>query len=212
MKKTITLFHVPIYAMIFVACTGSPLDATPNVAQASPIKESSPTPGSLFFNNSTETPISEDVKVLHLELADKDWNGERIPDGQQCLREGGINPSTPSILVANIPAGTVALILEFSDRDFYPMNNGGHGKVGFVIEEGASEVLIPSILGNTFDLSEDFFIVQEHLTSIGEPGAYMPPCSGGGNHEYYVTVKAVDKIESENFGLLGYGILELGIY
>jgi len=152
---------------------------------------------------------------LQLDLADPDWDGEWIPKEQKCQRFGGENPSTPRIHVGNIPEGSDAIVLEFSDRDYAPMNNGGHGIIGFTIPEGTSEVEIPSVPGHTFDLPEGFFLIQEHRApSFDTAGAYMPPCSGGSGHSYYATVKAVElvSIETKEFNVLDQGILELGKY
>lgn len=47
-----------------------------------------------------------------------------------------------------------------------------------------------------------------------EPGAYLPPCSGGTKNKYYVTVKAV-KLESEDgksYKKLADESLTLGFY
>ncbi len=103
--------------------------------------------------------------------------------------------------------------MEFNDRNYGPMNVGGHGKIGFRLSEGTKEVVIPSILGHSYNLSEDIFIIQEHkASSYDKAGAYMPPCSGGIGNFYYVTVKAVKLLSEEDkaFILLGQGILELG--
>jgi len=155
------------------------------------------------------------VSGLQLELADPDWDGKQIPRNQICQRFGGENPSTPRIWVGNLPDSTDAIVLEFSDRDYAPMNNGGHGKIGFIIMEGSSEVEIRSILGHTFDLPEGFFLIQEHQApSFDTAGAYMPPCSGGLGNTYYVTVKAVEMVsmEDKEFNVLEQGILEFGKY
>ncbi len=155
------------------------------------------------------------VAGLQLALDDPDWNGENIPAGEQCRRFGGDNPSTPRISVADIPAGTDAIVLEFSDRTYSPMDDGGHGKIGYRIEGNANEVIIPSIPGHTFDLPDEFFIVHEHLApSFDTAGAYMPPCSGGAGNAYYVTVKAVEVISADGkqFNVLDQGTLELGKY
>jgi hypothetical protein len=107
-----------------------------------------------------------------LELADSDWDGEKIPDGQQCQRQGGENPSTPEIQVGDIPEGSDAIILEFSDRSFRPMDEGGHGKIGFMIPEGTCETVIPSVPGHTFDLPKDFFPCPR------TPGSRLLHCGG----------------------------------
>lgn len=163
----------------------------------------------------TETPEPTPVLTLNLTFADSEWDGKTIPDGQQCQRQGGENPSTPRIQVNNIPEEADAIILEFSDRNYGPMDDGGHGKIGYKISEGTKEVVIPSVLGHSFDLPEGFFLVQEHkASSYDTAGAYMPPCSGGIGNSYYVTVKAIREMSEEDktFTLLAQGILELGKY
>ena len=219
-----------MFVKLLIFCLASVSCRTQAVDQIDPVQtvvRASETPEEILQPTSTATEISSPtpsvvptaenvpVQVLHLELADPAWDGLRIPDGQQCLRHGGENPSTPLVLVGSIPENTDAIILEFSDRDFRPMDNGGHGQVGFLITVGTTEMVIPSIPGNTFDLPEDFFLVKEHLAAgVGPAGAYMPPCSGGLNNAYYVTVKAVEVISMEEnaFSVLGQGILELGEY
>lgn len=215
MTKT-SLTITALILLVLVSCQSqvpSQVEIEPTAAQDATV------PGEVLAPTSTGTgnPTAEATpdENLHLELVDSGWDGERIPDGQQCQRQGGENPSTPSILVGNLPDGTEAVILEFSDRDFGPMDNGGHGKVGFVITEGVSEAVIPPLPGHTFDLPENYFLVQEHLApGFDTPGAYMPPCSGGAGNSYYVTVKAVELVSMEelSFNVLRQGILELGEY
>ncbi len=157
-------------------------------------------------------PVLVALTVAH---ADPAWDGVSVPAGQQCQSQGGVNPSTPSILVSKIPGGSDAIILEFSDRDFPPMDDGGHGKVGFMISEGTEDAVIPSIPGHTFILPEGFFLIEAHQApDVDTAGAYMPPCSGGIGNSYYVTVRAVKLISADGktFTPLGEGILELGSY
>ena len=164
---------------------------------------------------SIQTPEPTPIPALDFAFADSEWDGKTIPNGEQCHRQGGENPSTPRIIIKNIPEGTDAIILEFSDRNYGPMDDGGHGKIGFKISEGTKEVVIPSIPGHSFDLPEDFFIIQEHQASSYDlAGAYMPPCSGGIGNSYYVTIKAIIILSEENetFILLTQGVLELGKY
>jgi hypothetical protein len=158
-----------------------------------------------------------DPAVLDVSFNNDDenkWNGKRIPDGQQCEKYGGEKPKTPKISVKNIPPGTNAIIMEYSDKNYKPMDNGGHGKVGYMISEGTTEVKIPSISGNSLSVPNNFFIVVKHKNIFAKEGAYMPPCSGGDNHCYYVTVKAVfiDPANDKNYQLLGEGKLVLGKY
>jgi hypothetical protein len=162
-------------------------------------------------------PGTADVPVqdVQLALADSDWDGVKVPAGQQCQRFGGENPSTPRIQVGDVPEGADAIILEFSDRSYPPMDDGGHGMVGFQISPGTREVVVPSIPGHTFDLPEGFFLIQEHQApSFDTAGAYMPPCSGGRGNTYYVTVKAVTlhSLEDLSYTLLAQAILEMGKY
>jgi len=146
-------------------------------------------------------------------FTDPEWDGKKIPKGQQCRRFRG-KGGTPRLTIKNIPAGTNAIIMEFSDRDFSSMNYGGHGKIGYFIDQGAGEVIIPPVPGHTFDLPEKFFKVAAHKSpSWDKAGAYMPPCSGGKRHLYYVTVKAVYKDPAGKKSLLfGKEKLNMGRY
>ncbi len=94
---------------------------------------------------------------LDVSFVDKSWDGKWIPRGSQCQRFGGKNPMTPALAIKRIPVEANAIIMEYSDRSFYPMDNGGHGMVGFKIEPGTTSVEIPSIPGHSFDLPDGFF-------------------------------------------------------
>ena len=202
--------------LLLVRCGAPP--ASPVVPTATPIPPTTtPKPPPATPTPVPPTPTPEPTPILALELAfaDSEWDGKTVPNGQQCQRQGGENPSTPKILIINIPEGSDAIIMEFSDRNYSPMDDGGHGKIGFRLSEGTKEVVIPSIPGHSFNLPKDFFIIQEHqASSYDNAGAYMPPCSGGIGNFYYVTVKAVKLLSEEDktFILLGQGILELGKY
>lgn len=150
--------------------------------------------------------LTANAYALDVELADAAWNGDKVPSGQQCQKFGGINPVTPKLSVSDIPAGTDTIVLEYSDRDSQKMNNGGHGRMSFEIKTGSSMVEIPSVSGHTFDIPALFKIIEAHRSpGWDKAGAYMPPCSGGKGHEYYVTVKAVsgEKVNASS-------IIELG--
>jgi hypothetical protein len=158
-------------------------------------------------------PVS-DMGSLEITLADPAWNGKTVPMGQQCRKFGG-NGATPAMTVANIPAQANAVILEFSDQSHQPMDNGGHGKIGYRIAPGTARVTVPSVPGHTFDLPSEFFLVAAHRNpSWDKAGAYMPPCSGGRGNLYYLTVKAVFEAPGESDGskLLGQGKLTMGRY
>jgi len=148
---------------------------------------------------------------LELRFLDDAWNGEAVPEGSQCQKFGG-EARSPAVHVAGIPEQANALIFEYSDRDFPPMDNGGHGKYGFEIEAGATSVDVGPVPGHTTDLPAGFFVVEEHKAPGWDlPGAYLPPCSGGRGNSYYLTVKAVHREGDESHELAS-GTLELGKY
>ncbi len=154
-----------------------------------------------------------DMANISVQFASSLWDGKKVPDNQQCNKFGG-NAQTPSLKVSNIPATANAIIVEYSDRSAPHMDNGGHGKIGYKITPGTSEVTIPSVEGHTFELPEQFFIVSPHANpSWDKAGAYMPPCSGGRGNKYYATIKAVyEAPEDQQSMLLGKGKIELGKY
>lgn len=151
----------------------------------------------LIFTALFLTAISTSAFALEVKLADSAWDGVKVPAGQQCQKFGGKNPATPKLTVTQIPAGTTSIVLEYSDRDSEKMNNGGHGRMSFTVDPSATEVEIPSVFGHTFDIPESFKVIEaQRSPGWDTAGAYMPPCSGGKDHAYYVTIKAVkdDKV------------------
>ena len=150
---------------------------------------------------------------LSLSLADSTWDGKKVPEGQQCLKFGG-HGQTPRIEVKGIPKETEALIFEYSDHNYRPNDHGGHGKIGYYLQgKNTYSITVPSIEGNSFDLPDGFFLVEKHRgKGWDKEGAYMPPCSGGNGHNYYVTVKAVSDMKKTSYRLLGESRLEMGVY
>ena len=152
--------------------------------------------------------FSSSAFALDVKFAVNGWDGVTVPEGQQCQKFGGINPSTPEWMVSDIPAGSNAIILEYSDRDSKKMNNGGHGQMKFAINSTAGKVKIPSVPGHTFDLPSGFTMIEAHRgAGWDKEGAYMPPCSGGKGHEYYLTIKSFkdDMVTAET-------VIEMGKY
>ena len=148
---------------------------------------------------------------LEVGFMDEAWNGMKVPEGQQCQKFGGHGRS-PELRVSNIPEAADLLVIEFSDRTYTPMDQGGHGKIGFGIEAGAGAVDIPSVDGHTVDLPAGFLVVSEHKApSWDKAGAYLPPCSGGQGNEYYLTVRAVHQMGDEKHELAS-ATLEMGTY
>jgi len=157
---------------------------------------------------------AENMVELGISFADSSWDGKTIPEGQRCNKFGGKASGTPVLAIKNIPVRTNALIFEYSDADSDLMNNGGHGKISYAIKPGTTRITVPSVPGHTFDLPENFTLVSAHNgPQWDKSGAYMPPCSGGKNHLYYVTVKAVfDSSVKDGSMLLAKGRLDLGRY
>jgi MFS superfamily sulfate permease-like transporter len=153
-----------------------------------------------------------EVKSFSALLTDPVWNGKEIPANQQCEKFGG-KGTTPRLSIQQIPAGANAIVMEYSDRTYQPMDLGGHGKFGYRIEANLSFVNIPSVTGHTFDLPQGFFLIQaQRAPTWDRAGAYLPPCSGGKGNDYYVTVKAVKEINGGIREVLGETEVRLGKY
>lgn len=167
---------------------------------------------SLCITTASANHTEVDIEQLQVEFADKSWNGINVPKGQQCLKFGGINPVTPRLKVSDIPVGTTTIVMEYSDRAYKPNDNGGHGKLGYEVKPNIKNITIPSVKGHTFDLPPAFFSVAVHRgADWDKAGAYLPPCSGGNEHPYYVTIKAIKQDESKSI-VLAQSLLEMGLY
>lgn len=128
--------------------------------------------------------------ALDVNFVDSKWDGVTVPEGQQCQKFDGVNPGTPKLKVSGIPKGSDSVVLVYSDRDSKKMNNGGHGIMSYTLAEGATTVQLPIVAGHTYELPKGFEMIAEHRgAGWDKEGAYMPPCSGGSGHEYYVTVQ-----------------------
>ncbi|KAF0205187.1 MAG: hypothetical protein FD173_1238 [Gallionellaceae bacterium] len=150
--------------------------------------------------------------ALRASLADAAWDGNKIPAGQQCARFGG-KGATPVIKVEQIPVGANALVIEFSDLTYQPMNNGGHGKIAYRIASGSKQTTIPSVAGHSFDLPSGFFLIEaQRAPSWDKAGAYLPPCSGGKGNTYVVTVKAVKEVDGKISTSLAETTVKIGLY
>ncbi len=153
-----------------------------------------------------------DNKPLNVSLADPAWDGKTVPTGQQCEKFGGTG-STPLLTVQQIPEGTNAVVMEYSDRTYQAMDRGGHGKFAYRVPQSSSTVDIPSVTGHTFDLPKGFFLIEaQRAPTWDKEGAYLPPCSGGKGNDYYVTVKAVKEVDGGIREVLGETEVALGKY
>ncbi len=157
--------------------------------------------------------LSAKADDLVLSFTNPAWLASGIPEGQQCNRFKGINPQSPELVIKDIPEDATAIVLEFSDRTFANMNNGGHGKVGYKIPKGTKEVTIPRIQGHTTELPESFFIVAEHRAPGWDTaGAYLPPCSGGRGNQYFIDVKAVVLSGTDVSNILAEASIQMATY
>lgn len=158
------------------------------------------------------TSVHADNTPFVASFADPAWNGIKVPAGQQCARFGG-NGSTPVIKVEHIPGKANAIVMEFSDQTYQPMDKGGHGKIGFRIANGDQAPVIPAVAGHTFDLPPGFFIVEaQRAPTWDKAGAYLPPCSGGKGNSYYVVVKAVKEANGKVREVLAETAIKMGQY
>lgn len=130
-------------------------------------------------------------------FADPAWDGVTVPEGQHCSLQGGMG-ATPALEVTGLPEGTTQINVAFNDETYQPMNEGGHGTLGFAVEAGATSASLPSVPGETEDLPEGVTLVAANRTSgdFLRPG-YMPPCSGGRGNTYSADVSAVGEDGSE---------------
>ena len=143
-------------------------------------------------------------------LNDSHWDGKWIPVEQQCLTFGGNQPATPALKIMGIPEQTNLLILEYSDRSYQPMNNGGHGRMAYAISSPTQSLQLPAIAGHSFELPNGFMALEAHRNpKWDKAGAYMPPCSGGKGNSYYVTIQAVH-YDGHKTEVLTKTILEMG--
>lgn len=119
------------------------------------------------------------------------WGGAKVPAGQHCKLHGG-NGSTPPMKVTGMPAGTVAVLVEYDDKSYQPLSTkGGHGTLIYPAK-GASATL-PAVPGMT-DKLPGGVRVHKKARSTGQYASkgYLPPCSGGRGNKYTATLYAVD--------------------
>jgi len=172
---------------------------------------------SLVLAGCAGEPIYRPFTILYdlkISFTGDTWDGRIIPDGQQCPAFGGTG-STPGLSIENIPPEANALVLEFSNKSHLPLDKGGQGSIGYRFDSGTHKVIIPPVPGNTFDLPKPFFVISAHRKPFqNQPGAYLPPCSGGKGNYYYLVVKAIRMPESIEIPaeLLGQGKITLGRY
>lgn len=154
----------------------------------------------LFASLAAPAALAEGVR-LTVRFANPAWNGVAIPPGQQCAKLGGQGAS-PALNVYDLPAGTAALQVEFSERGG-ALDNGGHGVVLYTLPSGATNAQVPSVPGEQAGLPGGFQLISAQRG--GGAGAYLPPCNKGSR--YVLQVKALDASKSK---VLGEGRIDLG--
>lgn len=120
------------------------------------------------------------------------WDGNRVPDGQQCTLDGG-NGSTPPMRITGIPAGTAMIVAEYNDRSYQPLSrNGGHGTIGYAVSGDSAD--LPAVPGLTDrNLPRGVQVIKKARgTGRYASDGYLPPCSGGRGNRYTVDLHAVD--------------------
>lgn len=146
--------------------------------------------------------------ALTLKFSDPAWDGKTVPAGQQCPLQGG-SGATPAIDVSGLPEGTTKVNVAFNDETYQPMNDGGHGVIGFDVTPNNGAASLPSVPGNSADLPAGASVTtaSRGTGDYASPG-YLPPCSGGNGNLYTATVTALDASGKE----LASGKIELGHY
>jgi hypothetical protein len=150
---------------------------------------------------------------LTIEFTDPAWTGDRIPDGQHCKKFGG-NGSTPPLKVSGIPAEADAIVVEFNDKSFGDLSyDGGHGKIGFRIEAGLGEAMLPAVPGGTDEMPDGVWLERKNrATGAWRSPGYLPPCSGGRGNIYEAEVYAVKMDGDDDYDELAEGEIRLGRY
>ncbi|MCR9220514.1 MAG: hypothetical protein NXI21_09835 [Alphaproteobacteria bacterium] len=172
-----------------------------------------PVAGALFALALAMSGGSAQAQDLTVTFADPAWDGERIPDGQHCKKFGG-DGATPPLRVSNIPAEANALVVEFNDKSYQPLSrNGGHGIIGFVIEPGVGETVLPAVPGGAAEMPEGVWLEKKNRAKGAwrSPG-YLPPCSGGRNNRYEAEVYAVVRAADGAYEEIAEGEISLGRY
>ncbi|GHC62296.1 hypothetical protein [Neogemmobacter tilapiae] len=117
------------------------------------------------------------------------WDGVTVPAGQHCRLQDG-SGDTPPMQVTGVPEAAVALRLWFNDLSYPSLAfDGGHGVVEIATAPG--DVAIAALPGETDALPDGVRMfsaprARGEYASVG----YLPPCSGGREHVYAVTVTA----------------------
>ncbi|WP_139134928.1 hypothetical protein [Magnetovibrio blakemorei] len=153
----------------------------------------------------TMTPYEAASPLGHITVAfaDAAWTGKDVPKDGICKRNGG-NGNAPMLALSDVPDGTNAVIVKFSDRSYQPNNNGGHGTIGYWVTPSQGSVTLPSVPETTTTG------LPEGTWKEGK--VYAGPCSGGRGNIYEADVYAVhkDKTNEKLSRTLATGLIRLG--
>jgi len=171
----------------------------------------------LGFSGCSKYEPSPNMVELKAEFVKSKWNGNRVPKDEVCSNYNKKAGSTPAIKITNLPKGSTKVILTFNDLSVPKMASGGHGVLSYDVSNSDSTVIIPSMMGETFDLPNGFSSIQAHKAALyfgKTPGAYIAPCSGGRGNIYDVKIEAIHEYTDADKKpiLLGDTKLRLGTY
>ena len=132
---------------------------------------------------------------IDVSFSDEKWNGKIVPIDEVCSDYNVEAGSTPALFIDNLPDNSYKVILQFNDKTFTKMDDGGHGILSYKINEGSLNVEIPPQIGETFELEDGFEVVTAHTGTRfnKKAGAYLAPCSGGKGNTYTVDISIVDQ-------------------
>lgn len=151
----------------------------------------------------------KNIAELNISFDDPNWDGEKVPKVGQCRNCGGEGLS-PALHIENIPLGADIIMVEFNDKSMPGLSKGGgHGAIRFKIKN-KTEVVVPSIAEQTFDLPEGIEMESQHRAPIGKPGAFMAPCGCGNENKYEATIFALKSTQSGQRLTMAKGKIFLG--
>ncbi|MFO7666192.1 MAG: hypothetical protein R6V76_06205 [Desulfobacterales bacterium] len=132
-----------------------------------------------------------------------------MPKVGQCKNCGGEGLS-PALRIKNIPPEADLIIVEFNDKSMPALSKGGgHGAIRLKIEN-KTELVVPSIAEQTFNLPVGVEMESQHRAPLGKPGAYMAPCGCGNENKYEATIFALKNAELEKRMTMSKGKIFLG--
>jgi len=148
---------------------------------------------------------------LNVSFVNPLWNGKEVPMIGICKLCGGEGKS-PELKISNIPDSANIIVIEFNDRDYNPLSqNGGHGAIS-VSSLKKTEVIVPSIPEQTFDIPKEVSVEHAHRAPKGNQGAYLGPCSCGYGNRYFAVAKAVFRLQGKADKVLSQATIELGTH